>query len=461
VSETQPAPPLRRRRSIFPGLLLIVLGLIFLLHRWDPALGIGHLARIYWPLLIVLWGVAKLIDHFIAERTGQLRAHLLSAGEAVLLIILAFVLIAFGMRDFVHERAPWLHIDVPSLHDQYSQSRAIAPQSIPADAHVTIETARGHITVHGSGGTDLRATANESANGENESDADERMGSVQVVVEKTANGYNVHPVHQSDFSQTVGVDLEVQLPKTASITLRTPHGDIAVSSIAGGVDARTENGDIEIHDVGGDVTAQLEKGDVRIDNVAGNVTLKGRGNDVEIADVKGNVTLDGAFVGTTVARKVAGTTRIASPWAELSIAQLTGRLELDSGDLNVSDVSGSARLQTHNKDIDAENIAGQLDIGNSHGDIKVVFAMPPREAINIKNESGDVELTLPGKSSFRIAAYSRSGEAASDFESPSLRTTGEQKDGKLEGQFGGAAGAPAPTITINTTYGTISLHKAS
>jgi DUF4097 and DUF4098 domain-containing protein YvlB len=140
---------------------------------------------------------------------------------------------------------------------------------------------------------------------------------------------------------------------------------------------------------------------------------------------------------------------------------LTGRLELDSGDLNVSDVGGSARLQTHNKDIDAENIGGQLDISNSHGDIKVACAMPPRGAINIKNESGDVELTLPGKSSFQIAAYSRSGEATSDFESPSLRTAGEQKDGKLEGQFGGASGTPAPTITINTTYGKISLHKGS
>jgi DUF4097 and DUF4098 domain-containing protein YvlB len=461
VTEAQPAPPLRRRRSIFPGLLLIVLGLIFLLHRWDPALGIGHLARIYWPLLIVLWGVAKLIDHFIAERTGQLRAPLLSPGEAVLLIILAFVLIVFGMRDFVHERAPWLHIDVPALHDQYSRSRAIAPQSIPADAHVTIETGRGHITVHGSSGSDLRATANESANGENESEADERMNSVQVVVEKTTNGYSVHPIHQSDFSQIVGVDLEVELPKTATVTLRTPHGDIAVSSIAGSIDARTENGDIEIHDAGGDVTAQLEKGDVRIDSVAGNVMLKGRGDDVEIADVKGNVTLDGPFVGSTVVRKVAGTTHIASPWADLSIAQLTGRLEMDSGDLDVSDVGGSARLQTHNKDIDAENIGGQLDIGNSHGDIKVVCAVPPREAINIKNESGDVELTLPGKSSFQIAAYSRSGEATSEFESPSLRTTGEQRDGKLEGQFGGNPGTSAPTITVNTTYGTISLHKAS
>ena len=68
----------QRRRSIFPGLLLIVLGLIFLLHRIDPAFGIGHLARIYWPFLIIVWGIAKLIDHFAAQSNGQLRPPLLS-----------------------------------------------------------------------------------------------------------------------------------------------------------------------------------------------------------------------------------------------------------------------------------------------------------------------------------------------------------------------------------------------
>jgi DUF4097 and DUF4098 domain-containing protein YvlB len=456
----QPPPPPHRRRSIFPGLLLIVLGLIFLLHRMYPGFAIGHVARVYWPLLIVLWGVAKLIDHFVAEGKGQLRAPILSPGEAALLILLAVVLIVFGMRDWVHERAPWLHINLP-LRDSYSQSREVAPQTIPPGAHVSIDTERGNITVHGSGGADLRASVNESANGENESDADERMKSVDVVIEKTGGGYRVHPVRQSDFRETVGVDLDVQLPRTASVTLHTPHGDISVSGIAGSVDARTDSGDIEIHEAGGDVNAQMEKGDVRIDSVGGNVTLKGRGGDVEIADVKGNAALDGAFLGTTVVRKVAGTTHLASPWAELSIAQLTGRLEMDSGDLNVSDVGGAARLQTHNKDIDAENIAGQLDINDSHGDVKVACTMPPREALNITNESGDVELTLPGRSSFQIAAYSRSGEVESEFEGPSLRTTGEEKDGRLEGQFGGNSAMPAARITINTTYGTISLHKSS
>jgi DUF4097 and DUF4098 domain-containing protein YvlB len=452
---------LQRRRSIFPGLLLIVLGLIFLIHRLDPAFGIGHLARIYWPFLIILWGIAKLIDHFAAQSAGQLRAPLLSGGEAALLVLLAIVLIAFISRDWIHGRFPGVNIDLAPFHQSYSQSRELASRTIPAGSHVAIETGRGNITVHGNGVNDLRVSFNESAAGANESAADDRMKDVEIVIEQTGNGYSIHPVHQSDFHETVGVDLDVQLPKSASVTLHTPHGDINASGIAGVVDASTEAGDIEIHDAASDVAAQLQKGDVRITGVAGNVALRGRGNDVEIGEVAGNATLDGPFLGSTIVRKVKGTTRVTSPWADLTIAQLNGRLEMDSGDIQLSDVTGFAKLQTHNKDIDAENVAGQLDVIDSHGDVKIVYANPPRDALDVTNDSGEVDVTLPGRSSFQISAFSRSGEVESEFQDPSLKTTGEEKDGRLDGQFGMKSGAPAPKITITTSYGTISLHKSS
>ncbi len=184
------------------------------------------------------------------------------------------------------------------------------------------------------------------------------MNHVEVVVEQTANGYNVHPVHQTDFDGAVTVDLDVQVPKTANLTLHTSHGDINVSAIGGVVDARTENGDIEIHDAASDVFAQLQKGDARISGVGGNVTLKERGNDSEIADVVGDVTVEGPILGSTVVRKAGKTTRITSPWSNVTFEHLSGRLELDSSDIQLSDVAGPARIQTRNKDVNAENVGG-------------------------------------------------------------------------------------------------------
>jgi DUF4097 and DUF4098 domain-containing protein YvlB len=451
----------RARKSIFPALLLIVLGLLFLLHQINPAFSIGHLARTYWPLVFILWGVAKLIDHIVAQSAGQVRAPLLSGGEAALLMLLVFVLVAFVFHDWIRDRFPGVTFDVAPFHRSFSQSRQLAVQTISAGAHLTIESGYGSITVHGTGGNELRVGITESASGADESAADDRMKNVSVVVQQSGGGYIIRPVQQTDFQGTVSVDLDVQVPKSASVTLRTPHGDINASGIAGAVDARTENGQIGIHDTSSDVSVQMEKGDARITGVAGNVTLKGRCDDVEIADVAGNVTLDGAFMGSTIVRKVGKTTQYASPRTILTATQLTGRLEIDSGNIQLSEAAGLTRIQTRNKDISVENVAGPLDIANSHGNVRVASAAPPRESISITNDSGGVDLTLPAKSSFQIAAFSREGEVDSEFEDAMLKKSGEEKDGRLDGQFGGKSAAPAPKITITTSYGTIELHKSS
>jgi DUF4097 and DUF4098 domain-containing protein YvlB len=442
-------------------LLLIVLGSVFLLHRIDPAFGIGHLVRIYWPLLFIVWGVAKLVDHFAAGRTGQQGPPLLSGGEAALLTLLAFVLIAFIFRDWIHERFPGVDIEVAPFQRSFTQSRQLPVQAIPDGARVLIETARGNITVRGGDGRDLRVDMNESAPGENEAAADESMKGVSVVIDQAPGGYTVRPVYPGYFHGTVTADLDVQVPKSAILTLHTSHGDINASAIGEIADAHTEDGNLDIHDAASNVSANLQVGDARITGVGGNVNLKARGKDVEIAEVVGDVTVDGPVVGSTIVRKAGKTTRVTSPWADLTFERLTGRLEMDSDDIQISDVAGPARIRTHNKDITAENVAGQLDIVSSHGDVKVVYSTPPAAPLNITNDTGGVDVTLPAKSSFQIAAFSKSGEVNSDFEDPSLKTTDESEDGRLNGQFGGKSATPGPKITITTSYGTIELHKGS
>lgn len=449
-----------QRSSIFAGLLLIVLGALFLLNRFDPALGLGRLIRLYWPVLIILWGVAKLFDYFAARSAGQARPPILSGGEAALLILLAFVLSGFAFHDWIRLHIPDEEIDFSPFGESFSQTREVAPQTIPAGAHVTIETFRGNIAVHAAEGNEIRASANESASAANQSDANTKMNQVEVAIEQTGDGYILHPSRRGDYHDGVRVDLDVQLPKTASVTAHASHGDISIAGVTGRIDARTESGDIEVHDAGSDVTAALQRGVARITNAAGNVRISGRGGDVDVADVSGDVTLDGPFLGSTRVRKVGGTTRCHSPWTDVTVAQMTGRLELDAGQIDLSDAAGPAKLMTHNKDINIENVAGRLEIADSHGDVKVAYAAPPREDILITNQSGGVKVTLPAKSSFEISADSRSGEVESDFSDPALRTANAGAMGRLNGQFGGGSGAPAPKITITTSYGTIQLRKS-
>lgn len=446
----------QQRRSIFSGLLLIVLGVVFLLYRFEPQLQIGFFIRRFWPLIIILWGVAKLIDHLAARQSGE-RTPLFSGGEIALLIVAFLALAGLGLADYVRKRHPDIDLHLDPFAHKYTQADALPAKRIPADSHITIQTTHGDISVHTAAGDELHVTANKSASDSSESAADEHMSGVKAVIEQTSDGYRIRPSDTGNSDEDVNVDLDVEVPKSASVNVTSSHGDISVAGIAGAIDASTREGDVDIHDSGSDVTVALEKGNLRLGNIGGNVRVTGRGNEIDVSDVKGDATLQGEFFGPIRVRNVAKTTHYVSQRSDLTLMHMTGRMELDSEDLQVSDVAGSAKLVTHNKDIDVENVTGELDIANSHGDMKIHCSQPPSNEISVADDSGEIALTLPDKSSFEISAVSRGGDVSSDFEGPSLQQTNDNNVGKLAGKVGSGT----PRIQIATSYGTISIRKGT
>jgi hypothetical protein len=446
-----------QRSSIFSGLLLIVLGILFLLARFHPDLGIWHLFWRFWPVLIILWGIAKLVDHFGAQRTGESRPPLLSGGEAALLLLVVFVLAGMGIYTKIREKHPDMNIDLDLFKSKNSQTVELPPRTIPAGAHVSVTTALGGIVAHVGDGNDLRVSVTETAQATNEDAAANLIKSLKVVIEQTRDGYDVYPENQEVNEGQITVDFDITLPKSSALTANSRRGDVSISGLAGAVAITTQNGDVEVHDIGSDVTAQLTKGDARIDDITGNVRITGRGGEIEMNDVTGDATVQGEFFGPVRIRNVSKTTHYTSQAGDLTLAHLTGRLELDSGDISVSDVAGFAKIVAHDKDIEVENVAGRLDIAGTHGDIKVTYAQPPREEVNIANGTGEVDLTLPSKSNFEISAISRSGDIQSDFETPSLKPADNNGTGSLTGKVGAAG----PKISIVTSYGTIYLRKSS
>jgi DUF4097 and DUF4098 domain-containing protein YvlB len=310
-------------------------------------------------------------------------------------------------------------------------------------------------------------SANETASESNESAAQERLKDVNVVIEQGRDGYTVHPVNQSGGRGNVNVDLEVTVPKSVSITANTDHGNVSISDVAGKIAVTATHGDVEIHDSGSDVAVDMTKGDARISTVAGNVRLSGRGDEVDVSDVAGDATIEGEFFGPVHVRNITKTTHYASQKADLTLVHMTGRLELDSGQIEVSDVAGFAKLITKNKDLDVENVGGRLEVTDVHGDIKVGYAQPPREEISVTNESGGVDLTLPAKSNFQISASSRGGEVQSDFDvslpgsHPEPHQDSDSGDKNAPSRIDGKIGTGVPRIQITTTYGTIYLRKSS
>src|SRR5664279_894921 len=83
-------PPYRYRRSIAGPLVLIVIGLVFLLRNMGGRVPIWHWFGHWWPLLLILFGVIRLIEHSMGQRQGY-RSSRLGAGTVFLLILIVAV----------------------------------------------------------------------------------------------------------------------------------------------------------------------------------------------------------------------------------------------------------------------------------------------------------------------------------------------------------------------------------
>jgi len=446
-----------QRGSIFTGLLLVLLGALFLLQRFDPQLGVGHILQRYWPVLLIVWGAAKLIDHFATGKSGEERPPLLTGSEAALLALLVVVLAGMAALEWLPRFRPGWAAKTDMFQTQAEQSESLPPVVLPPGSHVRISIATGSITVHGVSGNELRVSADEQAGGSSEKAAQARLGGVSLQVDHDGLNYVIRPAGQGSGDPLVRLNLDVQVPAEIPIAVQTELGSVRVSGTSGGVIAQTASGDVDVHECEGEISATVANGDAHVSDIKGNVTLNGRGDDVDVNDISGNATLAGSFMGTVVVRNVAGNVEYAETRTNLVLAKLTGRMEADPESLKISDVNGPLRVATKDKDVEIENVSGPLDVSNTHGDVGVRYDQAPEKPINIANGTGDVTLSLPAGAGFEISAVAASGDVASDFAGAGLHLENGEQSGKLAG----TVGQGGPRITVATSYGTIQLRKSS
>lgn len=450
-----------RDNGLFSGLVLITVGVVLLLHFYR-GLQIDQLVKHWWPLALILLGLIKLYERTIATRSSgaAVGAARITSGEVFLVIgmlcLLGLVVgvetirqgIDRGMPNLGEEAAP-VDLDVTPLH-------------VPPNARITVRGGRGDITVRSADISEIRVTGKKTGHGWNEADAERRANTVSVEIVQNGDGYEVHPTGSND--SRVIVDMDIQVPPKAAVTVRSEKGDITVSDMAAPVSVVNSSGNVEVRNTTGDVNIEthsdmMRRNDVTVSDTKGDVKISGRGGEISVASAMGSFTLNGDFVGPIRADKVAKGMRFISQRTDLTLTQLTGHMEASSGNLEVVDAPGDLALRTNRYSVSIENANGKIKVDNRDGDVELRFSSPPKEDITIDNANANISITLPESSSFSILADCHSCDVESEFSDDTLKKTStESGDSHLEGKRGSARG---PKITLKTSYGTISIHKTS
>ena len=455
-----PIPPYRRRSFAGP-IILIVLGILFLLAN-SHALAWSRLWFWYgrwWPVLIILWGVIKLIEYYQA-REGGYRMRGLGVGG----VFLVFWIVVSGLA--AHRSSGWINSDNGPQWDWgdwgdtfgngYDFTDDIAPQSIKAGGSVQVVCDSGDITISTWDEQQIKVVSHKHITADNQNEANSTADKTKPVISGSPDSLAVNANTSGGSGRhSVTSNLEVFLPKNVSVDLSTRHGDLKVHTREGNVRASTQHGDVELADITGNVTISMRHGGLRTENVNGSVELDGNLSDLDIENVTGPVRIT-AEVPPGGSIKLASLKKgfqFHSSRTDLQIGQLKGEFNMDGGDLRVGECD-SFQITTRSKDIHLDDVSGDVRVENTNGSVDVHVSQTPVGNIRVDNRSGDIELVLPSNANFEALATSRRGQVESDFSDIHINP----EHGLTTGS--GTVGKGGPKVAVTTENGGIQIRKA-
>jgi DUF4097 and DUF4098 domain-containing protein YvlB len=450
---------MRQRGSVAGPLILIAIGVLFLLHTISPNFPIADIVAQYWPYLLIAWGLIQLVEISVRALSGrQIPVNGISGGGWAVVVLICFV----GLATYEVRRSDnwWRRVGfehgMEVFGDEHDYPIDSVQKTVGKTPHLVIETFRGDAKIAGNDGTEITVNGHKiiRALEQQEADRANRETPVELVIEGNKVTLRCNQT-KSGTRAPVTTDLDVSVPKGASIEATGTAGDFDVSSLSGDVDISSDNGGIRLQDVDANVKVDTRRSDlVRCSNVKGAVSLRGHGSDVELEKIAGQVEIKGEYKGTISLRDIAKPVRVENMRTEMDVQQIAGEIRLDRGSLNVQNVVGPLKLATHATDINVEGFSEQLELTVDKGDIDLKPARLPLGKMVVHTRSGNIELALPQSATFAITASTDRGEIENQFgEALKQRTQG--RGARLEGTIGAG-----PDLTLTTDRGSITVRKS-
>ena len=450
-----------RRASLVAPLLLIGIGMLFLARNVFPDLQfLDYLAK-YWPLLLVVWGGLRLIEIlFWAVTSRPLPKQGISGGEWVLVIFLCVVGVSLHAIRGFSNWLPGSRIELGGLDifgESYDYPLAQEKES-GKTPRVILESFRGNARITGADVQTVKVTGHSTIRSLDQANAD--RANQQAPLELTADGDQIRiqtwQNRVSGSTRRISADLDIVVPKGASIEAHGRSGDFDINGVNGAIDINSDSASVRLEDIGGDVTVDVRGSDVlRAVKVKGSVELKGRGSDIDLQDVAGQVTINGTFTGNSQLHNLAKALRIVTPYTEFS-AEKVSDLRVTLGNLNGTDLTGPVRMTSSRSwDVNLTNFTNSLDISLNGGDVDLRPGLLPLAKMDVHSRNGHIELALPQSAKFDLTATSSRGSVDNEFGAPlKLEPTG-RRGATLRGSNGG------PSVNISTDNGQIVVRSAS
>lgn len=455
-----PPPPYRRRRSFAGPFVLIVLGIIFLLGNlhmisWGR---LGMAFAHYWPLLLILWGIIKIIEYQQAQRDGYPARGIGAGGVCLVIFIVVCGLIATHVARFHwDELRNNLQIDDSDFDNMFGETFNYddhLEQDIPAAVTtLRVNNDHGAVRISAADNNKITVTVRKKVGADGQSDADKYNAQTKPTITVAGSLVTLDAKTQAAGEHSVESDLDISIPRKMQVQITSRRGDVSVDGRDGEIDINAQRGDVSAEDVNGNVKLNLDRSSAKIEQINGDVHIDGHLNEVSVTDIKGSVQLDGEFGESVKLARISKNVVFKSSRTDLEFSRIEGELDLDSDDLHAEQLTGPVHLVTRSKQINLEDVSGDLRVQDANGGIEV--SMRSLGNVQIDNRNGDVHLSVPDKAGFHVDAHTRDGEIESDF--PDIKIDSSDRESKASGTVGNGASH----IVISTEHDGIEIRKNS
>ena len=451
--------------TLFWALVLVAAGGLLLARNLGYSVQIWQSVAVYWPVLLIGWGLVKVVDYFRLKRAGPNdgRRSLFGAGEVVLLV---FVLIAgsifttvsnlstdLGLIGLIGEEFDLFDI----LGENYEFSSEIAAEIEPGRV-VEIRNRYGVVVVEpgDEGRIDVaiekvvRAASSEAA-AELESD-------LTFSVEED-NGRYVVDSNRSQLQASVRrryrTNLRIRVPANTALEIDNSYGAVQIAGLTGDQVVENRYGAVTLNRIEGDARISDRYGPVSANEISGSVEVVNRYGAVTLNEVGGNVAVENRYAPVELSG-IGGDTAIDNRYATVEVRRATGNVRVGGRNnrVELEDIQGAVDVDASYRNVDARNLMGSVNVVSRHGDVLLRFDEPPSDSITVAGDYSNVRVELPSASVFALEARVRSGTINSDFDNLETETSG--RDSSVAGQ----EGEGGPQVSIGTENGDIRLVRS-
>lgn len=451
-----------RRMSVgrlFWAVTLVALGGLLLARNLGYAIPVWRSLAVYWPVLIIGWGLLKLVDYV---RLKDERTSLFSAGEVAVLVFVVVVGAGFTAAANIDRDFGFLEVigEEFDLFDMMGENHAFASRietDVDAEPIVEIRNRYGAVEVE-PGDDGVIQVAIEKLVRATSADAAAALEPELEFSVETDDGRYVVMSNRDGLSQAVRrrfrTNLRVRVPARTTLAIDNRYGAVRVDGLTGDQDVANRYGGVVLNGIRGGVAVENRYGPVSVDAASGDVSISNRYGRVSLTRVGGNVAVENRYAPVQL-NEVAGSVAVDNGYSTVAVNRAASDVRVAGRNTRVEleDIQGAVNVDTSYRDVEGRDLMQSIDVATRHGDVLLRFGSSPTAPVTVTGAYSDVRLELPDDAGFVLDAQVRGGSFESEFDGFERESSGRNV------RATGRTGDGGPTVSIRTSRGDVRLDR--